>query len=87
MTVLTLHLDDEKARRLQNEAKRAGMSVEELIGLSTDVYLAASQPAKKKPMSATLKELQDTLPPDFVPPTDEQVKEMLHERRMRRALM
>jgi len=82
-------INPECLRALEQEAARQGMSVAQLVesyarqlrmqesrrrvGLSGDV-------ARKR-----LREFWASLPKDYVPPTDEEVERIVHERRMRKS--
>lgn len=83
MTTLTIHLEDERARMLEKEAARAGVSVEEWVRRRLGT---GPKPAGKNKFEAgkkALKEFRAQLPANYTPPSDEDVSKILEERRMR----
>jgi len=88
MTTLTIHLEDERARILEKEAARAGVSVEEWVRRRLSEAAASETAPGNFSAKSVLNELEEfwaSLPPDYVPPTDEQIEQLKLERRMKRA--
>ena len=84
---ITITIDDSRADALRAEAARRNISVEELVRQQADKAIPdnPSAPGSAKLM-ADLERLWATLPPNFKPPTDEEIKQLKDERRMKKAL-
>lgn len=94
MTTIKIDLQNEQAKQLVDLAARMGIKSEDLIRLKVLELLRARTeravevephpPETRKNGMEMMRKLQEMLPPGFKPPTDEEVEQMLHERRMRK---
>jgi hypothetical protein len=86
MTTIAIEFDDAKAAALRAEAARRNMTVEELLRKLADKALPQTLPAGSEKLHADLERIWASLPPGLKPPTDEEIEQLKHERRMRKVL-
>lgn len=87
MTTIAIEFDDAKAAALRAEAARRNMSVEDLLRQKIESSTPdASTRRDSKFSSSSFDDYLKMIPADFVPPSDEKIAELLHERRMRHVL-
>lgn len=87
MTAFTIKFDDKQAEALKAMASRRNITVEELIREQTERALPPCEGSNFEKLNADLQRLWASFPPGFKPPTDEEIEQLIHARRMRKALL